>query len=155
MTCVHFSYGDNPRLTGIFSIDPTDGPFRITVGKRRWWFEWSERWGPLVVRRTGATANQPGWRSLFWRAACIWAKQGKRTNLQNALWHEPPPVTHYYRMVCKRRVIVASDVPEDYLEGYSAELYVLTAAQGIEAGTAETLKDGSVHESPVPKGMRP
>jgi hypothetical protein len=150
MTCIPFSHGAGKgRFSGILCVDSGVGPFRITVGNKRWWFEWSDRWGPLRVRKDGGSAEQPGWRSPFWRAACIWNAQGRRTNLQSAIWHEPPPITHYYRQIGKRtRVLVETIEPPGSIEGYSEEMYVAIAS----ADTRPEGGDGTKIAAPFTSG---
>jgi hypothetical protein len=40
-------------------------------------------------------------------------------------------------------------------DGDESTMIVLRPAQGTEAGTAETVKQGSVHDGPVPEGNAP
>jgi hypothetical protein len=133
VTCLPFSFG---KGGGILCVDPSDGPFLITAGKKRWWFEWSDQWGPLRTRKDGSDAVQPGSQSRFWAATSLWARQGKRVDGKAALWEEPPPITHYYKRVGRSRVLVASRSAEGYDSAYSEEIYVEIPA------SADTLPKG-------------
>lgn len=68
--------------------------YTIDVAGKRYRFEFSEMFGPLVVDKTGREVVQPSHGSLFWRAVSLWARQGKRVANGLCDWHEPKgPVT--------------------------------------------------------------
>lgn len=69
-------------------------------------------------------------------------------------WFETTPLHEQLMRAAKNIELALARGNTGYLAGWEHNV-IRQAAQGIEAGTAETLKDGSVHESPVPKGMRP
>jgi hypothetical protein len=148
-TCAHF-------VVGVFCSFSDPGTFRINAGSQTWYFEWSDRFGALRVGPRGETREQPNWRSPFWTIAALWARQGKRTETIGrrvwALWDQPPVATHYFIRKGRSRVIVRSDVPEGYDDGYSEERFVELPASAIEARRAETTEIGSVHESAAPNG---
>ena len=52
-------------------------------------FEWSDRFGPLPVTKTGVEMRSIGPQHAFWRAASLWNLQGRRLNGNKAVWHEP------------------------------------------------------------------
>jgi hypothetical protein len=98
----------------------------IESGPHSWHFEWSDIFGPTAVSaKTGdPLERQPGERSGFWRAASIWARQGKRTEPNagrlRAVWNEPPPATYTMR----GNLIVDMDEPEGFDRDYSVVNYV-------------------------------
>jgi len=52
-------------------------------------FEFGDRFGPMPLTKTGAEKTSIGPRHPFWRAASLWALQGKRLDGNKAVWHEP------------------------------------------------------------------
>jgi hypothetical protein len=90
------------------------GPFFITdeAGKE-WFFEDSDRFGPYIVNRKThqLLANQPGERSVFWRAHRIWCRQGRRLEDDRCVWHEPKPTR--FRRLSRRDSIVVEHGEED------------------------------------------
>ena len=68
-------------LDGI-SIDAWGaGPFLIRWGRRRWWFEFSERFGPLVLRASDlqpADRQPVSERDPFWAPFNAWTRAGRR-----------------------------------------------------------------------------
>lgn len=55
------------------------GPFIIKTADREFRFEDSDRFGPLLVLRNGASAKQQlGEKSPFWRPYHLWRRQGRR-----------------------------------------------------------------------------
>lgn len=58
-----------------------DGPLLIRDGRRRWWFEFSDMFGPTLLRKTD---KEPADRQPtreddpFWRPFCGWMAGGKR-----------------------------------------------------------------------------
>jgi len=82
-----------------FSIDLPDGSrafcdcfgggdYIIAVRGKEIRFEWSERFGPLPVSKTGIPLEL-SWRHPFWRAASLWRLQGQRVDGNRCIWHEP------------------------------------------------------------------
>lgn len=61
----------------------------IEVGGKVLRFEWSERFGPFPLTKTGAENTSIGPRHKFWRAASLWNLQGRRLEGNKAIWHEP------------------------------------------------------------------
>lgn len=102
--------------------EPDD--YRITDGKRVWFFDWSDRFGPSLTNGKGdILANPwPAERSPFWRCFGLWLAQGKRwepsaaKGIRSALWDEPP-VGRY--VVDSRGVIISADEPEGFHDLYS------------------------------------
>ncbi len=78
--------------------------FNIETSKGLIRFEWSERFGPMAVTKTGAERNLSP-RHPFWRAASLWNLQGRRVENGLAIWHEPrkPKLEHiggrHYRVI--------------------------------------------------------
>ena len=70
------------------------GPFEITVGRRKFRFEDSDRFGPAILDRNDNPADaQPGERSPFWKAHFQWVKGGRRLepDKKTCIWDEPKP----------------------------------------------------------------
>ncbi len=107
----------------------------IEYGKWGWHFEWSEIFGPTAVSsRTGdPLEKQPSERSPFWRAASVWARQGKRTEPHggrlHAVWNEPPAGTY---TVTPKGVVVDAVEPEGFDEDYSDRNYVDEAGRPVK-----------------------
>ena len=57
-----------------------DGPILIRHGRRKWWFEFSDMWGPTILRaRDMQPADvQPLDRDPFWPPFTAWMRAGKR-----------------------------------------------------------------------------
>lgn len=112
--------------------EPDD--YRITDGKRVWFFDWSERFGPSLTNGKGdvLTNPWPGERSRFWRVFHLWLRQGKRwepsavKGIRKAVWNEPPAGRY---VVDTRGVIVETHEPEFFDETYSPRIYVDQAGQ--------------------------
>lgn len=59
----------------------TDPDIRIVVAGKEYRFDFSDRFGPLVLGADGQPLeNQPGPRSPFWMAATTWVRQGKHVD---------------------------------------------------------------------------
>lgn len=55
------------------------GPFMIEIGGKKFTFEDSDRFGPLLLGKRGEPlADQPGERNKFWKAYTPWRNQGRR-----------------------------------------------------------------------------
>lgn len=70
------------------------GPFTITVGKKEYRFEDSDRFGPALIGRNGELLKNPypSERSQFWRAHRLWVRQGRQTRDDDTcVWREPKP----------------------------------------------------------------
>lgn len=70
------------------------GPFWIAVDGKSWTFEFSDRFGPLILDKRGSPADkQPKERSPFWRGLACWLHQGKRLveGSNVCVWQEPRP----------------------------------------------------------------
>lgn len=77
-------------------IDTFGGPeeYFIDVRGKLIRFEWSDRFGPMPIKKGGAEMTSIGTRHGFWRAASLWNLQGRRLEGDRAIWHEPKsPVT--------------------------------------------------------------
>lgn len=58
-----------------------DGPILIRQGRRRWWFEFSDMFGPTILRASDLepSEKQPtSERDPFWVPFTAWMKAGKR-----------------------------------------------------------------------------
>ena len=63
------------------------GPFVIVVDGETFKFEDSDRFGPTILNtRGGPAAKQPANRSLFWKAHCMWRRQGKQVEHGLCVW---------------------------------------------------------------------
>lgn len=72
------------------------GPFEITVGRKNFTFEDSDRFGPLILDRRGMPADdQPPERSKFWMPYHMWLKGGRRLadDGKTCIWDMPKPTT--------------------------------------------------------------
>lgn len=68
------------------------GPFVIEVGDKRYTFEDSDRFGPLLVRKNGSPLdNQPGERHPFWIGYNPWRRQGRRVADGLCVWQPFKP----------------------------------------------------------------
>jgi hypothetical protein len=65
-----------------------DDEFEIETSKGIIRFEWSDRFAPMPVTKTGAQRNLAP-RHPFWRAVSLWILQGRRIENGRAFWHEP------------------------------------------------------------------
>ena len=107
--------------------DPCD--YRITDGKRVWFFDWSEQFGPSLTNGRGTILSNPcpSEKSRFWRCVELWRAQGKRSepdvsnSLRNAVWDEPPVGTY---VLDERSVIIRHDEPAGFHDRYSAKRFV-------------------------------
>ncbi|MDR3495344.1 MAG: hypothetical protein P4L82_12155 [Ancalomicrobiaceae bacterium] len=55
------------------------GPFEIIADGKRWRFEDSDRFGPLIIDQNGdPLLQQPKERSPFWAAHAQWVASGRR-----------------------------------------------------------------------------
>lgn len=88
MSDSQFSIKDENGL-GIFFDCFGSGDYLITVKDKEIRFEWSDRFGPLPITKSGAENTKIGPRHKFWRAASLWNLQGKRLDGKRAIWHEP------------------------------------------------------------------
>lgn len=81
-------------MTDIFITEFAEGPFTVHDGKREWRFEFSDRFGPVVLRKDGEpAARQPGENSPFWSAFEFWNHERLMRPLRQALidartWHQ-------------------------------------------------------------------
>lgn len=79
--------------------------FLIEVRGKMIRFEWSDRFGPMPVKKGGEELRSVGPRHPFWRAVSLWNLQGRRLKGQTAIWHEPkkPVLEHlggrHYRVI--------------------------------------------------------
>jgi hypothetical protein len=96
------------------------GPFVIEVGDRRFTFEDSDRFGPLLLRRDGMPLDrQPGERHVFWRGYTPWRHQGRRVEDGLCVWQPFRPDRVRVVLVGRRRfvdVIEAGDDPFGSIE---------------------------------------
>lgn len=73
------------------------GPFWIIVDRKRYVFEDSDMFGPLLLRKTDfmPAERQPGERHRFWVAYTMWRKAGRPLKTLRrakvAVWKEPQP----------------------------------------------------------------
>jgi len=71
------------------------GPFMFRIDGKRVFFEDSDMFGPSVLRKSdwNPSACQPGERSRFWDAYCMWRKVGRplrgTRRVKIAVWSEP------------------------------------------------------------------
>lgn len=65
-----------------------DGIYQMQVNGKEMYFEWSDRFGPLVVQKDGSEMRQPGQKHSFWPAMQAWFDQGKRvcSNCNRCIW---------------------------------------------------------------------
>ena len=69
------------------------GGYEIETSDKVVLFDWSERFGPLPVKKNG-DERHISHRHPFWRAVSLWRLQGMRLEGKRAIWHEPKrPVT--------------------------------------------------------------
>jgi len=69
------------RSSGVFSDYFGDGPLLIRSGRRRWFFEFSEMFGPTLLRASDMepARTQPlSDRDPFWPPFSAWMKSGRR-----------------------------------------------------------------------------
>lgn len=73
-------------------IDCYDGDeYFIDVGGKLIRFEWSDRFGPLPLRKDGSEMTSIGPSHKFWKAVSWWNAQGRVLHWNKAIWHKPPP----------------------------------------------------------------
>ena len=81
------------RFGGGFVDSWGAGPFIILDGAREWRFEFSDRFGPVLVGKDGEPLNQQpvSERNPFWLPFNAWLAQGKRTTDDGkfAIWDRP------------------------------------------------------------------
>jgi hypothetical protein len=88
-------YGHFGSVANGFAIDTWGaGPFTICDKDKQWSFEFSDRFGPLLLDRHGEPSKrQPvGARHPFWKPFNCWLSQGKQVQDGVAAWHEPLPM---------------------------------------------------------------
>lgn len=86
----HFGY----IAAGGFAIDSWGaGPFTIRDKGKEWSFEFSDRFGPLLLGHNGEPLErQPvSPRHPFWRPFNAWLAQGKQVEGGVAVWRKPMP----------------------------------------------------------------
>lgn len=69
--------------------------YKIRTRDKVWIFEWSDRFGPLVITKSGKPCvHQPtAERHPFLLAVSYWSKQGKRVGDDGyCVWERPPPM---------------------------------------------------------------
>lgn len=84
------------------------GPFEIVVGGKLYTFEDSDRFGPLILNKSGEPlSKQPGKRHPFWAAHLAWVKQGRQTDedRKTCLWTPLKPTT-FFRLGRKLSIVV-------------------------------------------------
>lgn len=73
------------------------GPFMFRIDGKRVFFEDSDMFGPVVLRKTdwNPSDRQPGDKSRFWDAYGMWRKAGRPLRgagrVKIAVWKEPQP----------------------------------------------------------------
>lgn len=74
------------------------GPFILRDRGREWSFEFSDRFGPVVlIKDEEPAARQPtSPRNPFWRPFNAWLAQGKQVEDGVAVWREPLPVVLWH-----------------------------------------------------------
>jgi hypothetical protein len=78
--------------------------FEIETSKGVARFEWSNRFGPLPISKSGKPRDLSH-RHQIWRAVSLWRLQGSRLEGIRAIWHEPkkPVLQHlggrHYRVI--------------------------------------------------------
>lgn len=72
-------------------IDIFGGPeeYFIEVHGKLIRFEWSDRFGPMPIKKDGSEMRSIGPRHAFWRVASLWNLQGRRIENDRCVWHEP------------------------------------------------------------------
>lgn len=82
MTAVRPSFGHHGVIGGGIFLDAWGaGPLLIRWGRRRWWFEFSEMFGPTLLRQSDlepAAAQPLSERDPFWQPFNAWTKAGRR-----------------------------------------------------------------------------
>lgn len=61
----------------------------VAVRDRLIRFEWSDRFGPLPIRKDGRELLSIGPNHGFWLAVSLWRLQGSRLDGNKAIWHAP------------------------------------------------------------------
>jgi hypothetical protein len=143
--------GDGKHITAVLTVSDDENDYSIRVGERTYFFEFDAMWGPLFVGARGHEIDNSRVQQSAFRAVSIWARQGKRTRplgkYLQAIWDEPPKITHTYVRQGRSRLIIKTDTPEGCDHDFSEEVFVL--AQGTSAGTAETERLGAEPAGPV------
>lgn len=99
--------------------DPAD--YRIVVGAQTYRFEWSDRFGALVIDRTGREGRQPPWGANFWKATSLWFRQGKQVDGGGyCVWRRPAPAK--LRHIKGRQYLVIEIDPDDDIWPQSPEI---------------------------------
>lgn len=92
----------------------------IAINGQVFRFEWSDRFGPLMLGKRGQPlANMLPTRSLFWKALHWWIKQGKRVENGRCLYEPVVPVITHWLRIDRRNLI--QDTPENRAQ-YAAYL---------------------------------
>lgn len=99
-----------------------------------WRFEWSDRFGPLMLGKRGSPlSTTPPRCSPFWRALQWWIAQGKRVEQGVGLFQERVKTASSVRMGPRTRLFVRPDdvaaYPAEDIETVSIDDY---SASGVE-----------------------
>ena len=82
MTGRHPSFDHHGLIAGGVCLDAWGGgPLLIRWGRRRWWFEFSEMFGPVLLRPSDlepATVQPVSERDPFWAPFNAWMRAGRR-----------------------------------------------------------------------------
>jgi hypothetical protein len=87
-------YGHFGRVVAGCAIDAWGaGPFILRDKGKEWSFEFSDRFGPILLNKDGEPrALQPiSPKHPFWRPFNAWLAQGKKVEDGVAVWREPLP----------------------------------------------------------------
>lgn len=89
--------------------------YTLTDGARTWRFEFSERFGPLLVDKDGRTLDrQPtSERHPFWRPFRLWLHQGKHADESGVCWWRDVRNRVFGVRFGKRSIIVEREEIED------------------------------------------
>jgi hypothetical protein len=107
-------FGHKGFIAGGFCIDSWGaGPFVMIVGLKKYRFEDSDRFGPLIVNKDGREAAiQPAERSAFWAYHRAWKAQGRRIEdglCKVDIFYGPPKPTKLRRVGRKLLVVENGD----------------------------------------------
>lgn len=120
------------KVSAILTSIGDQQDYVIHVGKRVYFFEFSEMFGPTFVSPRGKEIDNTRVQLSAFRAVSLWKRQGKRTGPQGlhsrAIWDEPPAATYTYVKRGKSREIIHRDEPEGYDPDFSEEIFVESAA---------------------------
>jgi hypothetical protein len=95
MTCNQDDYGHTSSCTGGMFIDQWGaGSFLLKDGDKTWSFEFSSRFGPLLLDSKGGpkTIQPTSPRNPFWKPFNAWLSQGKQVEKGVAIWRKPLPM---------------------------------------------------------------